>query len=147
MPGFIEKLDELRRAGADAVVILAVNDSHVMKAWGRELGIQNKPLLSMIADGSCELTSRFGLVEDMTDKCMGRRCKRFALVVEDGVVRHAFVEAAPNDLQVATAEHVLEVLCSGNGSLGASGSKMAGARTSNIGSAGASSSAPHGQCS
>jgi peroxiredoxin len=40
---------------------------------------------------------------------MGTRSKRFALYVEDGVVRQLFLEA-PGEFRVSSAEHVLSQL-------------------------------------
>jgi peroxiredoxin len=37
---------------------------------------------------------------------MGIRGKRFAIVVEDGVAKHVFVEG-PGEFKVSSAEHVL----------------------------------------
>jgi len=40
---------------------------------------------------------------------MGTRSKRFALYVEDGVVKQVFLEA-PGEFRVSSAEHVLSQL-------------------------------------
>jgi peroxiredoxin len=40
---------------------------------------------------------------------MGERSQRFALIADDGVVSHLFIEA-PGEYRVSAAEHVLQSL-------------------------------------
>ena len=37
MPGFVEKFNQLKAKGVDAVACLAVNDAHVMLAWSKHM--------------------------------------------------------------------------------------------------------------
>jgi peroxiredoxin len=104
LPGFVEKFDEFRSRGID-VACLAVNDPFVMQAWMRSQAVPEG--LRMIADGNAELTRALGLELDASAYGMGIRAKRFALLVEDGIVRQVFVEA-PGEFRVSTAEHMLE---------------------------------------
>jgi peroxiredoxin len=106
LPGFIARREALVAKGVGRVACLAVNDAFVMKAWAEQKGAHR---LTMIADGNADFTRALGLEMDASDFYMGRRCQRFAMVVEDGLVRHLMVEA-PGDFSVSSAEAVLRAL-------------------------------------
>jgi peroxiredoxin len=106
LPGFIEHFEEFRRRGLD-VACLAVNDPFVMQAWANGAGVPDG--MRMVADGNAELTRALGLELDASAYGMGIRSKRFAMLVEDGVVTQLFVEA-PGEFRVSTAEHMLETV-------------------------------------
>lgn len=104
LPGFVEKFDEFRARGVN-VACMAVNDPFVMQAWMTSQSVPEG--LRMVADGNAELTRALGLELDASAYGMGIRSKRFALLIEDGVVTQVFVEA-PGEFRVSTAEHMLE---------------------------------------
>jgi peroxiredoxin len=84
-----------------------VNDPFVMGAWGKDQGAGGK--VRMLADGNGELTKKLGLELDASGFGMGKRSQRFAIVVDDGVVKQLHVEA-PREFKVSAAEHVLKSL-------------------------------------
>ena len=104
LPGYVQQFDEFRRRGLD-VVCMAVNDPFVMQAWMQSAGVPEGML--MVADGNAEFTRALGLDLDASAYGMGIRSKRFAMLVEDGVVRELFVEA-PGEFRVSTAENMLD---------------------------------------
>lgn len=104
LPGFIEKAAEFKAKGVDTVACLAVNDAFVMGAWGKHAGADDKVL--MLADGNATYTKALGLELDASGFGMGTRGQRFALVVEDGIVKNVFIEA-PMEFKVSSAENVL----------------------------------------
>lgn len=104
LPGFIEKASALRARGVQRIVCLAVNDVFVMNAWAKSAGSGEKVV--MAADGNGDYTRALGLELDARGHGMGMRGQRFALVIEDGVVRQAEVEA-PGEFKVSSAEHIL----------------------------------------
>ena len=83
VPQFVENAAALKARGADRVVVLAVNDAHVMKAWQKSQGAEGK--IDFMADGDGDYAKALGLLTPM--KGMGMRLKRFSALVEDGVVR------------------------------------------------------------
>jgi peroxiredoxin len=107
LPGFIGKSGALRGKGVDTIVCLAVNDVFVMGAWGKAAGAGDAVV--MAADGNGDFTRALGLELDARSFGMGMRGQRFALVIEDGVVRQVHVEA-PGEFKVSGAEHVLASL-------------------------------------
>lgn len=104
LPGYVELYDRLKAKGVDTVACLAVNDVFVMDAWGKASGVGDRIL--MLADGNAEFTRALGLELDATGFGMGIRGKRFAMVVNDGVVTHLNVEAA-GEFRVSAADYVL----------------------------------------
>jgi peroxiredoxin len=63
----------------------------------------------MLADGNGEFTRAVGLELDGSKFGMGSRSQRYALVVDDGVVRHVAVEQ-PGKFEVSKAEALLGAL-------------------------------------
>jgi len=107
LPSFVDKADALKKKGVDAIVCMAVNDAFVMDAWGRDRGVGDKVL--MVADGNGDLTRGLGLEMDGSGAGLGLRSQRFALVAEDGVVKHLAVEK-PMQYEVSSAEAILDAL-------------------------------------
>jgi peroxiredoxin len=105
VPGYVEKFGELRQKGVDEIWCVSVNDAFVMGAWGREQKAHGK--VRMMADGGAQFTKALGL--DMEIPGMGVRSKRYAMVVEDGVVKSVDVEA-PGKFEVSDAASILKRL-------------------------------------
>jgi peroxiredoxin len=107
LPGFLANADALRAKGIDELWCLSVNDAFVMQAWGRSQQVGSK--VRMLADGSGEFTGKIGLELDRIAGGLGVRSQRYAMVVDNGVVTHLFVEAG-GKFEVSRAEHVLAQL-------------------------------------
>lgn len=107
LPGFIEKHPELTAKGVDKIACLSVNDAFVMEAWGKAQGADGK--VDMLADGNGDLTRALGLEMDATGYGMGKRSKRYAMLVDDGVVKWIAVEQS-GQFEVSSAEAVLKAL-------------------------------------
>lgn len=107
LPSFIENAAALRGKGVKKIVCLAVNDVFVMSAWGKAAGVGDA--IVMAADGNGDYSRALGLELDARGHGMGMRGKRFALLIEDGVVKQVHVEA-PGEFKVSSAEHVLAEL-------------------------------------
>jgi len=107
LPGYIEHYDALKAKGVDEVWCVSVNDHFVMAAWGREQQAAGK--VRMMADGSAEYVRKLGLDRDLTANGMGIRSQRFAMIVEDGVVKYLGVEGS-GKFEVSNVEAVLAQL-------------------------------------
>ncbi len=83
IPQFVENAAGLRERGADRIVVVAVNDAHVMRAWRQSQGAVGK--IDFMADGDGDYARALGL--DTAIPGMGIRLKRFSALVEDGVVK------------------------------------------------------------
>ena len=106
LPGYVVQFDALKAKGVDRVICMSVNDGFVMKAWGEASNAEN---LIMLADGNGDFAQALGLEMDASGFMMGSRCKRFAMIIEDGVVTGVFVEA-PKEFEVSSAEYILTQL-------------------------------------
>ncbi|WP_439637516.1 peroxiredoxin [Oceanicaulis sp.] len=107
LPGFIEKASQLQAKGVDRIACTSVNDVFVMGAWGKDQGAGDAVL--MLADGNGDFASALGLEMDGSAFGMGKRSQRYALVVNDKVIEHLFVDE-PGNFEVSSAEHVLSAL-------------------------------------
>lgn len=103
LPGFVEKADALKAKGVDTIACTSVNDVFVMGAWADD---QKADGVVMLADGNGDFAEGLGLVLDGTGFGMGKRSQRYAMVVNDGVVEHLFVDDA-GGFEVSSADHVL----------------------------------------
>ena len=104
LPGFVEKNDDLKKKGVDLVACLSVNDAFVMDAWGKAQNVGDK--VAMLADGNGEFTRAMGLEMDGSGFGLGQRSKRYAMVIDNGVIKSLDVEA-PGKFEVSSAEAVL----------------------------------------
>lgn len=107
LPGYVVHSDALFAKGVDRIICLSVNDAFVMNAWGKEHNADDRVM--MLADGSAHFTRAVGLELDLDAAGMGIRSKRYAMVVNDGVVETLNVEA-PKAFEVSNAETILESL-------------------------------------
>ncbi len=107
VPGFIEHHDALKAKGVDEIWCISVNDPFVMGAWGRDLKVNGK--VRMLGDGSAEFTKKLGMEFDLTARGLGVRSQRYAMIVEDGVVKTLDLEA-PGKFEVSDAASVLKKL-------------------------------------
>jgi peroxiredoxin len=107
LPGFVDKNDDLKKKGVDLVACLSVNDAFVMEAWGNAQNVGDKVL--MLADGNGEFTRAMGLEMDGTGHGMGARSKRYAMIVDNGVITSLETEQ-PGKFEVSSAEAILAKL-------------------------------------
>ncbi len=106
LPGFAANMDALKSKGIDRVVCMAVNDPFVMKAWGERDGSDD---IVMVSDWDATFTKALGLEMDASPAGLGLRSKRFAMVIDDGIVTKLSVEEE-RGLNVSAAEAILEDL-------------------------------------
>lgn len=101
MPGFVERVDDLKMKGVDTVACTAVNDIFVLTNWAKDTGATGK--IDMLADGSGDFARAIGLDSDLSNFGLGLRSKRYAMLVEDSVVRVLNVEDAPLTAEKSSA--------------------------------------------
>ena len=113
LPGYIENHSKFAKLGVDNIAVITTNDVFVNKAWSEDAGIdsQDTSPITFISDGDGELVKELGLVEDMGFKNgVGTRSKRFALVVEDGVVTELQVDDGMDDCSSSSADNMMTIL-------------------------------------
>lgn len=105
LPGFVGLADELKAKGVATIACTAVNDVFVLDAWAKARDAKDD--ITMLADGNGDFAKALGLDIDLSKFGLGIRSKRYAMVLEDGVVKYLAVEDSPPEHIKATAEKVL----------------------------------------
>jgi len=106
LPGYVALAEDLRAKGVDDIYCTSVNDVFVMHAWGQASG---SPDVKMLADGNGKFAAALGLDMDAQGFNMGSiRSKRYAMIIEDGVVSHLAIDA--KGLDQSSAEAILAKL-------------------------------------
>jgi len=105
------------------VIVYCVNDGAVMKAWAKDQKIEGS-IITFLGDTRREFSEAIGMCMDHAGPkhALGsKRCKRFVLIVEDGIVKNVEVSEAPDDpagdndptgtiTAKTRVEHILELL-------------------------------------
>jgi peroxiredoxin len=107
LPGFVLRAEDLEGKGVDTVACVSVNDAFVMGAWADAQHVDGT--VTMLADGSGDFTRAMGLELDLTGGGLGVRSRRYAAILEDGVVKDIAVEEG-GGLEVSSVESVLAKL-------------------------------------
>lgn len=100
LPTYVEGAADLAGAGVDTVACIAVNDAWVMGAWGEAHGADG---IMMLSDGNGDFAAAMGLTLDVSGAGMGSRSKRYAAVIEDGVITHLAVDEGGIDVSTCSA--------------------------------------------
>lgn len=108
LPSYVDTATELGAAGVDRIVCLAVNDPFVLAAWGAAQGVG--PEITMVSDGNADFTRAIGMDVDASRGGMGTRSKRYAMVVDDGVVTTFLPEEDGFSAIVSTGQCVVDSL-------------------------------------
>jgi peroxiredoxin len=107
VPGFVAAAEALKQKGVDTIACVSVNDPFVMGAWGKDQKTDDKVM--MLGDGNGDFSQAMGLTMDASKAGLGIRSQRYAMIVQDGVIRQLFVEK-PGAFEVSAAENVLKNL-------------------------------------
>ena len=75
-----------------------------MDAWAKDTGGNGK--IDFLADGSGAFAKAVDLTVDLNERGLGLRSRRYAMIVDNGVVRDVFVEEAAG-VEVSGADHIL----------------------------------------
>jgi peroxiredoxin len=100
IPGFLEYYPKLKSKAVDEIVCVSVNDAFVMDAWGKALGTDGK--VRMLSDGNADFAKALGLDADMSGRGMGVRSRRYAMLVDNGVVKSLNLDE-PGKFEVSDA--------------------------------------------
>ena len=106
LPGFVKNAAAIKAKGVNTIAVTGVNDVFVMDAWKKASG---GDAIEFLADGSGNWAKALGLTADLTERGLGLRSQRYAMIVNDGKVQELLVEPGPG-LNVSSAESVLSKL-------------------------------------
>ena len=106
LPGYVKLAKEIKAKGVDTIACVSVNDVFVVGAWGKSQGADE---ILLLADGNAAFTKAMGLELDGTPMNLGIRSQRYAMIVDDGVVRSLNIEEGPG-AEKSGAKTMLEQL-------------------------------------
>jgi cytochrome c peroxidase len=109
VPSFIRTHDALLAKGVDEVICISVNDPFVMKAWAADTGA-DKGGITMLADADCAFTKAIGMDFSAPPAGLIDRSSRYAMYVEDGVVKVLHREEAPGTCEISGGEAMLDAI-------------------------------------
>ncbi|MDE3177092.1 MAG: peroxiredoxin [Pseudomonadota bacterium] len=105
LPGFIADEAAFKAKGVLEIAMTAVNDHYVLDAWAKATGATGH--VTFLADGNGEFAKALGLEFDAAMGGLGLRSKRYAMLVDDGVVKQLNVEDSPGKADLSSAAHLL----------------------------------------
>lgn len=109
VPSFIRTKDQFAAKGVDDILCISVNDPFVMQAWGEATGASQAGI-AMLADADSSLTKAIGMDFDARPAGLIARSKRYAMLVEDGVVTVFHPEANSGTCEISGGEALLEAI-------------------------------------
>jgi glutaredoxin/glutathione-dependent peroxiredoxin len=107
LPGFVKNATAIKAKGVDTIAVTGVNDVFVMDAWKKASGGDG---IEFLADGSAAWAKAIGITADLSERGLGLRSGRYAMVVEDGVIKTLNVEDAPGKADISGADNLLKSL-------------------------------------
>ena len=108
LPSYIKNFEKFKSLGVDKLMCVSVNDPFVMEAWGKANNVGDK--IIMIADPFLELTKKLGTEIDKSNRGLGMRSNRFAMIIDDMTVKAFKEEKDTKYCEVSAAESVIEHL-------------------------------------
>ena len=105
VPSFIRTKDQFDAKGVDEIICISVNDPHVMKTWGETTGATEAGI-TMLADAQSLFTTGIGMEFSAPPVGFFARSKRYAMLVNEGVVT-ILQEDAPGACDVSAGEGLL----------------------------------------
>ena len=109
VPSFIRTHDRFIDKGVDEIICIAVNDPFVMKAWGEATGGAAAGI-TFLGDADASLTKAMGMAFTAPPAGFYDRCKRFAMYIEDGVVKVLHEEQGTGVCETSGGEAMLAAI-------------------------------------
>ncbi len=109
LPSFIRAKPGFDAKGVDEIVCVSVNDAHVMRYWGEQSGAA-KAGITLLADADSAFTRAVGMQFSNPAVGFHDRSRRYAMLVEDGVVGVLNVEEKTGQCGISAGETLLEAV-------------------------------------
>jgi len=107
LPGFIDHIDDFKAKGVHLLACTSVNDVFVMDAWAKDANAGNN--IMMLADGNADFAIAVGLELSLRERGLGVRSKRYAMIIDGGIVKELFIEKL-GAFEISSATNVLSYL-------------------------------------
>ena len=108
LPGFKQHAEEIKAKGVDDIICVTVNDPFVVAEWNKAMGASGK--VDVLSDGNAEFTKAVGLEFDASAVGLGTRSQRYAMIVDNGVVKTLLIEDVPSQAEASSANEILATL-------------------------------------
>jgi peroxiredoxin len=109
VPSFIRTREAFKTKGIDEVICISVNDPFVMKAWSEATGA-GAASITMMSDAESKFTTAIGMNFDAPPVGLMARSQRYAMYVEDGVVKALHREESPGTCEISGGEAMLAAI-------------------------------------
>ena len=105
LPGFLTEKAAFKAKGVDEIAMTSVNDPFVLAEWSKATGSAGH--IAFLSDGNADFAKALGLEFDASMGGLGVRSRRYAMLVEDGVVKLLNIEESPGKADLSSASHLL----------------------------------------
>jgi len=111
LPSLVEAAPRLERLGLKTIAVITSNDRYVNEAWRAsiEQRMDATMTLTMLSDADGAALRALGLVDDLGFG-MGERSNRFAVLAEDGKVKHVAMDEGMDTLDSTSVDAINKVL-------------------------------------
>jgi len=107
LPPYLKEYNQFKAKGVDVIAVVAANDPFVLSGWGRVEGLKDKILT--LSDSQAKWSSSMGLDKDLSAVGFGIRTARYAIILDNLVVKYVGVESGA-EVTASGAEAVLAAL-------------------------------------
>ncbi|KAF8623787.1 hypothetical protein AX17_007290 [Amanita inopinata Kibby_2008] len=109
LPAYLDKVDEFKAKGVDVLAVVSANDPFVMSGWGRFTDVKDRIL--MLSDTYAQWSGSIGLSADYSARGLGTRNARYAMIIENLIVKYLGIEpASGSGVTVSGPDAVLKAL-------------------------------------
>ena len=109
VPSFMRTKGDFDAKGVDEIICVSVNDPFVMDAWGKSTGAADAGI-TMLADPASEYTKAVGLEFSAPPVGFFDRSSRYAMYIEDGVLKILHREEGPGVCELSGGEAMLAAI-------------------------------------
>lgn len=109
VPSFMRTKDQFEAKGVDEIICVSCNDPFVMAAWGDSTGATAAGL-TFLGDADTSFTEAVGMRFDAPPAGLHGRSKRYAMFVDDGVVKVMQAEENPGVCDLSGGEAMLDAI-------------------------------------
>ena len=109
VPSFVRTKDQFAAKGVDEIICISVNDPFVMQAWGEATGATAAGI-TMLSDADGSFSKAIGMSFDVAAIGLIGRSKRYAMMVEDGVVTVFHPETGKGTCEVSGGEALVAAI-------------------------------------
>ncbi len=109
VPSFIRTKSGFDSKGIDEIICISVNDPFVMNSWGEATGATAAGI-TMLADAAGTFTKAINMQFSAPPAGLYERSKRYAMVIENGVVTLLQAEENSGTCELSSGEALLAAL-------------------------------------